>query len=182
MDSLSGLMVRLNEDQLTPIERIILLKKISNEYQNNDINLDPNININPKINAGQQLAVQKSMDFKNILVLNGPPGTGKTTTLAEIVKILLNQKKKILFASPSNVAVDNLLAKLTDYSKEILRLGHLGRIGTQCQKFHISHHIKNLDEYKDINDAKRSLQRLYVIHRNSLNSTNYLQVAFFPPL
>lgn len=85
------------------------------------------------LNASQQHAVQLCSD-SNLAFVWGPPGTGKTTTLAHIVTELLAQGHRILITSTTNAAVDQALAKLADLEKarmyfehgQILRIGQFG--------------------------------------------------------
>lgn len=67
------------------------------------------------IDKSQGLAVQKALAMDNLLVIQGPPGAGKTTTITEIIKQLKNQQpnSKILITSQSHIAVDNVIKKLS---------------------------------------------------------------------
>ena len=65
-----------------------------------------------KLNTSQQAAILKSLMAKDYLLIKGYPGTGKTTTIASLISVLIKLEKKVLFTSFTNSAVDNLLLKL----------------------------------------------------------------------
>lgn len=106
------------------------LRKINRpqEFIKNDL-IDVSIFYNAELDENQKCAVQKSLSLGNdceVLVLQGPPGTGKTTTITEIVTQILKTwpHEKILIASQSNQAVDNVLEKICEFEDKILRIGN----------------------------------------------------------
>ena len=76
------------------------------------------------LNQNQKEAMAKVLAAKNYTIMLGMPGTGKTTTIAEIIKELVKQGKTVLLSSYTHSAVDTILAKLLDVDFEILRLGN----------------------------------------------------------
>ena len=80
------------------------------------------------LNPPQKEAVQFALAAHDIAVIHGPPGTGKTTTLAEVVYQAVRQGKRILACAPSNTAVDNLLEKLIAIMPNVVRVGHPARV------------------------------------------------------
>lgn len=91
----------------------------------------------------QVKAVKKAVGNQNIFLIQGPPGTGKTTVIAEVVKQLVESNEKILVASQTHIAVDNVLEKLaTDQDLSLLRIGVKNRILDSVKHFHPSEQIK----------------------------------------
>jgi DNA replication ATP-dependent helicase Dna2 len=88
-----------------------------------------------KINVDQQRAIQKVMSAQNYALVLGMPGTGKTTTIAHIIRALVSQGKTVLLTSYTHSAVDNILLKLKDDIIPILRLGNIAKINTEVQGF-----------------------------------------------
>jgi hypothetical protein len=83
----------------------------------------------PGLNESQQAAVNKILLANELAIVHGPPGTGKTTTLVQAVKYLLQQdRQQILVVAPSNAAVDWLTEKLSDEGLNVLRVGNPARI------------------------------------------------------
>ncbi len=80
------------------------------------------------LNASQQDAVRFALAAQDVAVLHGPPGTGKTTTLAEVIYQCVRQGQRVLACASSNAAVDNLMEKLIDLVPEVLRIGHPARV------------------------------------------------------
>ncbi|HLG77681.1 MAG TPA: AAA domain-containing protein [Ktedonobacteraceae bacterium] len=76
-------------------------------------------------NSEQNLAVARAMQMQDYLLIHGPPGTGKTSVIAEIVKRLTQRGQRVLLAAFTNQAVDNMLKRLDrDGVHDFLRLGH----------------------------------------------------------
>ncbi|MBP5407146.1 AAA family ATPase [bacterium] len=106
------------------------LRKINRptEFIKNDL-VDVAKFYNEQLDENQKMAVRKALSLDNeceIMVLQGPPGTGKTVTITEIVTQLLKTRphERILVASQSNQAVDNVLEKICGIEDKILRIGN----------------------------------------------------------
>ncbi|HZU02992.1 MAG TPA: AAA domain-containing protein [Ktedonobacteraceae bacterium] len=79
----------------------------------------------PDFNREQNLAVERALQMQDYLLIHGPPGTGKTSVIAEIVKRLTQQGQRVLLSAFTNQAVDNMLKRLDQEGfHEYLRLGH----------------------------------------------------------
>ncbi len=80
------------------------------------------------LDAAQQEAIRHSLETSPIALLHGPPGTGKTRCLVEIIRQCVARGERILAVAPSNVAVDNLVERLVDHRIGALRIGHPARV------------------------------------------------------
>ena len=87
------------------------------------------------MNSDQRAAVDKVTRAKDYALVLGMPGTGKTTTIAYIIKHLVSNGKSVLLTSYTHTAVDNILLKLRDTDISILRLGALAKIHPQISEF-----------------------------------------------
>lgn len=87
------------------------------------------------INVDQRRAIEKVMSAQDYALVLGMPGTGKTTTIAHIIRALVSQGKSVLLTSYTHTAVDNILLKLRDDSIPILRLGTRAKIHPDVQEF-----------------------------------------------
>jgi len=83
---------------------------------------------NSLLNKFQRDAVVKALAAKEVALIHGPPGTGKTTVLVEIVRQAVAKGARVLASAPSNIAVDNMLEKLLDTGLTVVRMGHPARI------------------------------------------------------
>jgi DNA replication ATP-dependent helicase Dna2 len=87
------------------------------------------------MNSDQQAAVAKVMSAKDYALVLGMPGTGKTTTIAHIIRTLVDQGKSVLLTSYTHTAVDNILLKMRDDKIGILRLGASAKIHPEVREF-----------------------------------------------
>ncbi|KAL8304175.1 hypothetical protein RB597_004551 [Gaeumannomyces tritici] len=98
-----------------------------------DLGADPDLSkiewIDPTLNESQKDAVRFALASPEIALIHGPPGTGKTHTLIELILQFLKQGLRILVCAPSNVAVDNVAERLAPHSGvPIVRIGHPARL------------------------------------------------------
>ena len=87
------------------------------------------------LNIDQQNAIEKVMSAKNYALVLGMPGTGKTTTIAHIIRALVLKGKSVLLTSYTHTAVDNILLKIKNDKISILRLGAASKIHPEVQGF-----------------------------------------------
>jgi len=90
------------------------------------------------LNETQNKALSYALNSNPIFLIHGPPGTGKTTTLIEIIKHSAKCGKKVLATAESNIAVDNILSKFITSDFKIIRLGHVARVDEKLEKFSLS--------------------------------------------
>lgn len=83
---------------------------------------------NTALNEYQVQAVGRCLAAQDVAVIHGPPGTGKTTVLVEVIRQSVAQGAKVLASAPSNIAVDNMVEKLLGSGLRIVRTGHPARI------------------------------------------------------
>ncbi len=85
--------------------------------------------LHPGLDRSQKEAVSLALGSRDIFLIHGPPGTGKTTTVAETAVQFVRRGSRVLACADSNVAVDNLLARLKDVEGlDVVRIGHPVRI------------------------------------------------------
>jgi len=107
------------------------------------------------LNESQNIALSKSVN-SDVFLIHGPPGTGKTTTLAEVIKKHIG--KKLLVSADSNVAVDNLLDKLKDYN--VVRIGHPAKMDSKLMKYSLDVRIRRDKRYKEIEKIIKKIDDL----------------------
>lgn len=110
--------------------------------------------MNTSLNESQKNAVLHCVLSQDVAVIHGPPGTGKTTTLTEIVRQLVAEEKKVLVSAPTNSACDLLVESISAKGIPVLRLGHPARVSEAAihstLDYKLFHHPdgKLLNEYK----------------------------------
>ena len=107
------------------------------------------------LNESQNRALSLSIKSEAFLI-HGPPGTGKTTTLSEVIKKHIG--KKILVCADSNVAVDNVMEKLKDYN--IVRIGHPAKIESNLMKYSLDVKIRRDKRYKEVEKIIKKIDDL----------------------
>ena len=85
------------------------------------------------LNPPQRAAVEFALAAKDVAIIHGPPGTGKTTTVVELIRQLVARGETVLVCAPSNHAVDNLLDKLLAVGELPVRLGHPARVSPELR-------------------------------------------------
>jgi superfamily I DNA and/or RNA helicase len=84
--------------------------------------------LDDQLDDRQRLAVSAALRTGDIALIHGPPGTGKTRTLVEVVRQRVARGERVLCAAPSNTAVDNLGVRLAEAGVRAIRLGHPARV------------------------------------------------------
>ncbi|KAI4229265.1 MAG: hypothetical protein L6R36_001013 [Xanthoria steineri] len=82
----------------------------------------------PTLNESQRDAIRFALASREVALIHGPPGTGKTYTLIEIILQLVKRSQRILVCGPSNISVDNIVERLAPHKVPIVRLGHPARL------------------------------------------------------
>ncbi|MEM7393391.1 MAG: AAA domain-containing protein, partial [Verrucomicrobiota bacterium] len=80
------------------------------------------------LNDSQRDAIGFALSARDLAVIHGPPGTGKTTTLVELIRQAIRRGEKVLACAPSNLGVDNLFERLLAGGEKAIRLGHPVRV------------------------------------------------------
>ncbi|XP_071481045.1 DNA-binding protein SMUBP-2-like [Diadema antillarum] len=113
---------------------------------------------NQKLNESQREAVTFALGQREVAVIHGPPGTGKTTTVVEVILQAVQQGMKVLACAPSNVAVDNLVERLAAVpSCRPVRLGHPARLLPTIQRFALDAVLATSDGAAIVRDIRRDI-------------------------
>lgn len=107
------------------------------------------------LNASQQEAVLKILSAKDVAIIHGPPGTGKTTTLVQAIQQTLRKETQVLVCSSSNTAVDLLTEKLSREGIHVLRLGNPARISEDVIKNTLDAKLMAHESYKEIKNYRK---------------------------
>jgi superfamily I DNA and/or RNA helicase len=84
--------------------------------------------LDPSLNEAQHMAIERALRATDLALVHGPPGTGKTRTLVEIIRQSVARGERVLATAASNTAVDNLAERLVAADVRVIRLGHPARV------------------------------------------------------
>ena len=114
----------------------------------------------PWLNTSQERAVNDVLRAKDVRVLHGPPGTGKTTTLVEAINETLMRETQVLVCAQSNTAVDWISEKLVDCGIPVLRIGNPTRVNDKMLSFTYEHRFADHPDYPKLWQVRRTLREL----------------------
>lgn len=89
--------------------------------------------LDPTLNDTQQAAVRFALAAQHVALIHGPPGTGKTTAVVELIRQAIRCSERVLACAPSNLGVDNLFERLLAAGERVVRLGHPARVLPQLR-------------------------------------------------
>lgn len=116
---------------------------------------------NPALNNSQNVAVNQALAARDVAVIHGPPGTGKTTTIVQIVKVLCEREHTVLVTAPSNTAVDLLTERLVAVGLNVVRIGNISRVDEQIIRHTLDVQLTNHPEAKNIKKLKKQADEYY---------------------
>lgn len=82
----------------------------------------------PTLNDSQKDAIRYALGSRDIVLIHGPPGTGKTHTLIELILQMVQRRQRVLVCGPSNISVDNIVERLAPNKVPVVRIGHPARL------------------------------------------------------
>jgi ATP-dependent RNA/DNA helicase IGHMBP2 len=110
----------------------------------------------PALNDIQKAAVTKILEANEVAIVHGPPGTGKTTTLVQAIKaIIQRERKQVLVVAPSNAAVDLLSEKLFDEGLNVVRVGNPARVSERLMELTLDNKMAAHNSNKEIKRLKK---------------------------
>ncbi len=117
----------------------------------------------PWLNATQEKAVNEVMWAKDVMVVHGPPGTGKTTTLVEAIYETLRRENQVLVCAQSNMAVDWICEKLEDRGLNVLRIGNPTKVTDKMLASTYERRFESHPDYPQLWSIRKTIREM---HRN----------------
>ena len=129
----------------------------------------------PWLNATQEEAVNKVLHAKDVAIVHGPPGTGKTTTLVEAIYETLHRENQVLVCAQSNMAVDWISEKLVDRGVPVLRIGNPTRVNDKMLSFTYERRFESHPDYPQLWSIRKAIRDLHGQNRKGANRENIRQ-------
>lgn len=114
----------------------------------------------PWLNSEQEQAVNKVLCARDVAIVHGPPGTGKTTTLVEAIYETLHREPQVLVCAQSNTAVDWISEKLVDRGVNVLRIGNPSRVNDKMLSFTYERRFEAHPSYPTLWAIRKELRSL----------------------
>ena len=114
----------------------------------------------PWLNPTQERAVNEVLWAKDVAIVHGPPGTGKTTTLVEAINETLIRESQVLVCAQSNMAVDWISEKLVDRGINVLRIGNPTRVNDKMLGFTYERRFESHPDYPQLWAIRKAIREL----------------------
>ncbi len=148
MEAAMKQVMQASDNRLAELREILLGKKPARfDLKRHDIQL-------PTLNISQNKAVNTILKAKDVALVHGPPGTGKTTTLVAAIKQLIKATSPVLVCAPSNSATDLLTEKLASSGVAVIRIGNVSRVDEALLMHTLEGVLQTLPEMKEVKSMK----------------------------
>ena len=148
-----------SRDRLAELRRVLLGETIPAFKSESPLTFLDN-----SLNASQQDSIRFALSAVDLAILHGPPGTGKTTALVELIRQAVRQGQKVLACAPSNLAVDNMLERLLAGGEKAVRLGHPARVLPALREHTLDLMVEDHD---DTRQARKLAKKAFGLFRQA---------------
>ena len=131
----------------------------------------------PWLNPSQEQAVNDVLWAKDVAVVHGPPGTGKTTTLVEAIYETLHRETQVLVCAQSNMAVDWIAEKLCDRGVNVLRIGNPTRVTDRMLAQTYERRFENHPQYSQLWSIRKAIRDLYAQRKHGSSGSFQQKVS-----
>ncbi|WP_235726973.1 AAA domain-containing protein [Hymenobacter siberiensis] len=108
------------------------------------------------LNESQLAAVKHVLAAKDVAIIHGPPGTGKTTTLVQAILETIRRERRVLVCAPSNTAVDLLTEKLAERGVNVIRMGNPSRVSDLLLEHTLDAQVMNHKSYNEMRSMRQT--------------------------
>jgi len=176
MEKAMKTVIKASEDRLTELKQMF--------YGDLQAEFEPLREVHHDLlNAAQKRAVQSIVAARDIAIIHGPPGTGKTTTLVHAIKLMAETEKNILVTASSNAAVDLMVERLAAQGLNVVRIGNISRVSDQLVSMTLDGRLAEHPEHKNIERLRvqaanarkgaRKFKRRFGSRQRSQRNENY---------
>lgn len=115
------------------------------------------------LNNSQNKALNLINNAKDLAIVHGPPGTGKTTTMVEAINQTLKSEHQVMVCAPSNAAVDLLVEKLSQKGLSVVRMGHPARVTDEILNQTLDAKVAQHQDFKLLKDLKKQSEEYFTL-------------------
>ncbi|MEP2025905.1 MAG: AAA domain-containing protein [Reichenbachiella sp.] len=147
-------LINTKEERLSDFKKILLGDKAARFTNHNTIR-------DLGMNDSQNAALHQIHNARDVAIIHGPPGTGKTTTVIQAILETLKSEDQVLVCAPSNAAVDLLAEKLSEQNIEVLRIGHPARVTDEILSKTLDAKIANHKDFKELKALRKQSEEYF---------------------
>jgi DNA polymerase alpha-associated DNA helicase A len=164
---------KFSESEYTPFIRVLFGQSSPTPVPENlsapETGLEKVEWVDPMLNDSQKEAVKFALLSREIALIHGPPGTGKTHTLIELILQMLKLNLRLLVCGPSNISVDNIVERLAPYKVPIIRLGHPARLLPSVLSHSLDVLTRTSDAAEIVQDVRKEMDSKQASIRKTRN-------------
>ncbi len=146
-------------------DRFAILRDVLVGVRQPEFGVDPEVRpLDANLNAVQREAVQFALSARDVGLIHGPPGTGKTRVAVEVIRQAVRRGRRVLACAPSNLAVDNVFQRHLAFGERAVRLGHPARVLPELR----AHTLDLLVErHPDVQLARKLVKQALALFREA---------------
>lgn len=146
-------------------DRTAILRDVLLGLRQPEFGLDPEVRpLDAGLNEVQRQAVQFALSARDVGLIHGPPGTGKTTAVVEVIRQAVRRGRRVLACAPSNLAVDNIFERLVGFGERAVRLGHPARVLPALREHTLDLMVQR---HQDVQLARKLVKQALVLFREA---------------
>lgn len=149
--------MKAEDNRVAELREILLGSEAATYDYQRSANLSTSLHL---LNDSQIQAFKKIVGAKDVAFVHGPPGTGKTTTLAQAIVETTKTEGQVLVCTPSNAAIDLLVEKLSELGLNVLRIGHPARVTEQTLSKTLDAKISDHPHYSELKNLRRRIEQI----------------------
>ena len=157
--------VALQQASSARADRTAVLRDVLVGVRQPEFGVDPTVRpLDGSLNEVQRDAVQFALSARDVGLIHGPPGTGKTRAAVEVIRQAVRRGRRVLACAPSNLAVDNLFERLLGFGERAVRLGHPARVLPELRE-----HTLDLlvERHADVRLARKLVKQALALFREA---------------
>jgi superfamily I DNA and/or RNA helicase len=132
--------------------------------------------ISERLDKSQEEAITKAIEANDFHLIIGPPGTGKTHVIEELIKQFSKRDQKLLITAWTNLAVDNIIKRLPEKEvKKVVRIGPIDGIDPEVRRYSIFEKMKKHNDWEEVKNYEKIIDELFKIISKVKNEINLSQ-------